>query len=173
MPRDGTITRNKIMDVAQQMVLQVGLTGTSVEKVIDGAGVTKGTFFYHFKTKHDLAAAMISGELWFKISETMKLVYFGKLNPWVGGKDLILYSIGDIGVDGALYRAMEFTGPVIGQLNMADRFTMANMATEAGAKNGIFEPDEITKEYIQNRVARDAIFYNVPDSCDILRCCQK
>ncbi len=59
MPRDGTITRNKIMDVAQQMVLQVGLTGTSVEKVIDGAGVTKGTFFYHFKTKHDLAAAMI------------------------------------------------------------------------------------------------------------------
>ena len=59
MPRDGTITRNKIMDVAQKMVLQVGLTGTSVEKVIDGAGVTKGTFFYHFKTKHDLAAAMI------------------------------------------------------------------------------------------------------------------
>ena len=59
MPRDGTLTRNKIMDVAQQMVLEVGLTGTSVEKVIDGAGVTKGTFFYHFKTKHDLAAALI------------------------------------------------------------------------------------------------------------------
>lgn len=59
MPRDGTVTRNKIMDVAQQMVLDVGLTGTSVEKVIDGAGVTKGTFFYHFKTKHDLAAALI------------------------------------------------------------------------------------------------------------------
>lgn len=59
MPRDGTITKNKIMDVAQQMVLQVGLTGTSVEKVIDGAGITKGTFFYHFKTKHDLAAALI------------------------------------------------------------------------------------------------------------------
>lgn len=59
MPRDGTITRNKIMDVAQQMVLDVGLTGTSVDKVIDGAGVTKGTFFYHFKTKHDLAAALI------------------------------------------------------------------------------------------------------------------
>ena len=59
MPRDGTITRNKIMDVAQQMVLEVGLTGTSVEKVIEGAGVTKGTFFYHFKTKHDLAAALI------------------------------------------------------------------------------------------------------------------
>ncbi|MCU7796193.1 MAG: TetR/AcrR family transcriptional regulator [Candidatus Thiodiazotropha sp. (ex Myrtea spinifera)] len=59
MPRDGTITRNKIMDVAQTMVLDVGLTGTSVEKVIDGAGVTKGTFFYHFKTKHDLAAALI------------------------------------------------------------------------------------------------------------------
>ncbi|MCG8100497.1 MAG: TetR/AcrR family transcriptional regulator, partial [Candidatus Thiodiazotropha taylori] len=59
MPRDGTITRNKIMDVAQQMVLNVGLTGTSVDKVIDEAGVTKGTFFYHFKTKHDLAAALI------------------------------------------------------------------------------------------------------------------
>lgn len=59
MPRDGTVTRNKIMDVAQQMVLDVGLTGTSVEKVIEGAGVTKGTFFYHFKTKHELAAALI------------------------------------------------------------------------------------------------------------------
>ena len=107
----------------------------------------------------DLAAAMITGELWFKVPETMKFVYFGKLNPWVGGKDLILYTIGDIGVDGALYKSMEFTGSVIGQLSMADRFTMANMATEAGAKNGIFEADEITREYIQNRCTREAVYY--------------
>ena len=114
----------------------------------------------------DLAAAMITGELWLKVPETMKFVYFGELNPWVGGKDLILYSIGDIGVDGALYKAMEFTGPVIGQLSMADRFTMANMATEAGAKNGIFEPDEITKEYIQNRASRDAVFYKSDENAN-------
>jgi 3-isopropylmalate/(R)-2-methylmalate dehydratase large subunit len=106
-----------------------------------------------------LAAAMITGELWFKVPETMKFVYFGKLNPWVGGKDLILYTIGDIGVDGALYKSIEFTGSVIGQLSMADRFTMANMATEAGAKNGIFEADEITREYIQNRCTREAVYY--------------
>ncbi|MFH1671978.1 MAG: 3-isopropylmalate dehydratase large subunit [Pseudomonadota bacterium] len=106
----------------------------------------------------DLAAAMITGELWFKVPESIKFVYKGELNPWVGGKDLILYTIGDIEVDGALYKAMEFTGPVIQNLNMSDRFTMANMATEAGAKNGIFEPDEITKEYISNRAVRDYTF---------------
>ena len=82
----------------------------------------------------DLAAAMITGRTWFKVPETLKIVYNGELRPWVCGKDLILYTIGDIGVDGALYMAMEFTGPVIETLPMADRFTMANMALRQGAR---------------------------------------
>ncbi len=102
----------------------------------------------------DLAAAMITGELWFKVPESIKFVFNGRLNPWVGGKDLILYTIGDIGVDGALYKAMEFAGPVIRSLGMADRLTIANMATEAGAKNGIIEPDDITEAYVNSRAQR-------------------
>lgn len=99
----------------------------------------------------DLAAAMITGECWFKVPESMKFIYKGKLPKWVGGKDLILYTIGDIGVDGALYRAMEFTGEIIDALPMADRFSMANMAIEAGGKNGIIVPDEITLKYVEKR----------------------
>jgi 3-isopropylmalate/(R)-2-methylmalate dehydratase large subunit len=98
---------------------------------------------------------MVTGELWFKVPESLKFIYKGTLNPWVGGKDLILYTIGDIGVDGALYRAMEFAGPVIEGLPMADRFTMANMAAEAGAKNGIIAADAITEAYIAPRARRD------------------
>jgi 3-isopropylmalate/(R)-2-methylmalate dehydratase large subunit len=107
----------------------------------------------------DLAAAMLTGELWFKVPETMKFVYRGRLKPWVGGKDLILYTIGRIGVDGALYRAMEFTGETVAQLGMADRLTMANMAVEAGGKNGIFIPDEITEAYCRGRAERKYEFY--------------
>lgn len=102
----------------------------------------------------DLAAVMITGELWFKVPESIKFVYRGKLRKWVDGKDLILYTIGDIGVDGALYRTMEFTGEVIEQLPMSGRLTMANMAIEAGAKNGIFQPDRITEEYLRGRASR-------------------
>src|SRR3972149_5788632 len=94
----------------------------------------------------DLAAAMATGKLWFKVPESLKLVYHGKMTPWVSGKDLILFTIGDIGVDGALYRAMEFCGEAIRSLPMASRLTMANMTIEAGGKNGIIEPDEITLE---------------------------
>jgi 3-isopropylmalate/(R)-2-methylmalate dehydratase large subunit len=108
----------------------------------------------------DLAAAMLTGEVWFKVPETMRIVLHGSLNRWVSGKDLILYIIGRIGVDGALYRAMEFTGEVVGRLGMADRFTMANMVIEAGAKNGVFIPDEITKDYVQGRAARNWRFYD-------------
>ena len=108
----------------------------------------------------DLAAAMMTGELWFKVPETMKFVYHGKLRPWVGGKDLILYTIGKIGVDGALYRAMEFTGETISNLPMADRLTMANMAIEAGGKNGIFIPDAITEAYVRDRAERKYEFYS-------------
>src|SRR5512139_497120 len=99
----------------------------------------------------DLAAAMATGKLWFKVPASLKLIYFGRLNPWVSGKDLILYTIGDIGVDGALYQAMEFCGGAIQSLPMASRFTMANMAIEAGGKNGIIEPDEITLRFVKQR----------------------
>ncbi|HCX88943.1 MAG: 3-isopropylmalate dehydratase large subunit [Deltaproteobacteria bacterium CG12_big_fil_rev_8_21_14_0_65_43_10] len=108
----------------------------------------------------DLAAAMISGEAWLRVPETIKFVYTGKLNRWVSGKDLILYTIGDIGVDGALYKAMEFTGDVIENLPMASRFTMANMAIEAGGKNGIIVPDKITEEYVANKAKREYKFYS-------------
>ena len=107
----------------------------------------------------DLAAVMLTGELWFKVPQSIKFVIYGKLQKWVSGKDLILYIIGRIGVDGALYKAMEFTGETIGKLPMADRLSMANMAIEAGAKNGIFAPDAITREYVKKRARRDYKFY--------------
>jgi 3-isopropylmalate/(R)-2-methylmalate dehydratase large subunit len=97
----------------------------------------------------DLARAFIDGKCWFKVPPTVKFVYTGKLKKWVGGKDLILYTIGKIGVDGALYRVMEFSGPVIRALSMDDRFSMSNMAIEAGARAGLIEPDEITMEYVK------------------------
>jgi 3-isopropylmalate/(R)-2-methylmalate dehydratase large subunit len=108
----------------------------------------------------DLAAAFLTGEIWLIVPETMKFILHGKLNKWVSGKDLILYIIGRIGVDGAVYRAMEFAGETVQNLGMADRFTMANMVIEAGAKNGIFIPDEITESYVKDRAERDYTFYN-------------
>ncbi len=98
----------------------------------------------------DLAAAMVTGEVWLKVPESMKFIFHGKLGKWVGGKDLILHTIGDIGVDGARYRAMEFCGEVIEKLPMEDRLTMCNMAIEAGGKNGIIAPDKITADYIRS-----------------------
>ncbi|MDM8524540.1 3-isopropylmalate dehydratase large subunit [Desulfococcaceae bacterium HSG8] len=106
----------------------------------------------------DLAATMITGETWLKVPEAMKFIYKGELNPWVEGKDLILYAIGDIGVDGALYKSMEFTGPVIEKLGIAGRLTIANMAIEAGAKNGIIAPDDITEAYVSERAVREYSF---------------
>ena len=107
----------------------------------------------------DLAAAMATGEIWLRVPETIKFIYTGRLQPWVGGKDLILYTIKAIGVDGALYQAMEFTGETISSLEMANRFTMANMAIEAGGKNGIFPPDEITLDYVRNRMESNYTIY--------------
>jgi 3-isopropylmalate/(R)-2-methylmalate dehydratase large subunit len=111
----------------------------------------------------DIAAAMATGDIWMKVPPTIKLVYHGSLGEWVGGKDLILYTIGDIGVDGALYSAMEFTGEAIDDLSMDGRFTMANMAVEAGAKAGLFRVDNKTQLYIKSRAQRP---YNVyePDN---------
>lgn len=108
----------------------------------------------------DVAAAMITGESWFKVPESMKFIYGGKLKKWVGGKDLILHTIGDIGVDGALYRAMEFTGDVIEHLPMHGRLTICNMAIEAGGKSGIIVPDNITENYTKNRAGRPYKFYS-------------
>ncbi len=108
----------------------------------------------------DLAGAMISGKAWFKVPTSIRFVFSGKLKPWVGGKDLILFTIGRIGVDGALYRSMEFTGETIDTLPMSDRLAMCNMAIEAGAKNGIIAPDEITEQYVKGRASREYTFYS-------------
>jgi len=107
----------------------------------------------------DVAAAMATGECWFKAPESMKFIYYGELNKWVGGKDLILHTIGDIGVDGALYRAMEFEGETIRTLPMYGRLTMCNMAIEAGGKNGIIVPDAVTEAYAKGRAKRPYTFY--------------
>jgi len=96
----------------------------------------------------DLAAAFITGKCWFRVPESIEFIYKGRLKKWVGGKDLILHTIGDIGVDGALYKAMEFTGDTVERLPMDDRFSMCNMAIEAGAKSGIIAVDETTKRYL-------------------------
>jgi 3-isopropylmalate/(R)-2-methylmalate dehydratase large subunit len=113
----------------------------------------------------DIAAAMASGQTWLKVPQTIKFVYHGQLQPWVGGKDLILYTIGHIGVDGALYAAMEFSGEAVDALSMAGRFTMANMAIEAGAKAGLFQVDEKTQAYVQPRARREyTVYTSDPDA---------
>ncbi|MDD5662574.1 MAG: 3-isopropylmalate dehydratase large subunit [Candidatus Omnitrophica bacterium] len=111
----------------------------------------------------DLARAFIDGKVWLKVPGSVKFVFNGRLNKWVGGKDLILYTIGQIGVDGALYKAMEFCGPIIRKLSMDDRFSMSNMAIEAGARAGLIEPDAITEEYI-SKFKRKSKFYKSDSS---------
>jgi 3-isopropylmalate/(R)-2-methylmalate dehydratase large subunit len=103
----------------------------------------------------DLAAAMISGEVWLKVPESIRIVLSGRTGKWVEGKDIILHIIGTIGVDGALYRSMEYAGDGLAALPMAWRFTISNMAIEAGAKNGIFPFDGVTKAYAHGRSARE------------------
>lgn len=106
----------------------------------------------------DLGAVMATGMAWLKVPSTIRIEYKGTLNPWVGGKDLILYTLGILGVEGANYQAIEFTGELLRNLPMDHRFTMANMAVEGGAKNGIFEPDDITYNYVSLRTARPPLF---------------
>jgi 3-isopropylmalate/(R)-2-methylmalate dehydratase large subunit len=110
----------------------------------------------------DIGVAMATGETWMKIPETIRIVYHGELRPWVGGKDLILFTIGKLGVSGALYKAIEFAGEAIDGLTMAGRLTMANMAIEAGAKVGLFTPDDETRAYLDSRAKRPAKYYE-PD----------
>lgn len=102
----------------------------------------------------DIAAAMATGTTWMRVPETIRIEYSGALQSWVGGKDLILFTLGKIGVDGARYKAIEFGGPLAATLPMSDRFTMANMAIEAGAKAGLFAVDSVTREFLA-RVAAD------------------
>lgn len=113
----------------------------------------------------DLAASWASGQTWFKVPSAIKVVLTGKPSKWVTGKDVILHLIGEIGVDGALYKSIEFAGPGVSELDMDDRFTISNMAIEAGGKNGIFPVDEKTLEYINGRVDRPYKVYEAdPDA---------
>lgn len=113
----------------------------------------------------DLAAGMATGMAWFKVPSAIRFVLKGKKAPWISGKDVILHIIGMIGVDGARYKSMEFTGDGVAELSMDDRFTICNMAIEAGAKNGIFPVDDKTMAYIKGRVHRDVtVFEADPDA---------
>ncbi len=107
----------------------------------------------------DAAAAMALGEIWLKVPESMKFIYHGKPPKWVGGKDLILETIRKIGVDGARYQAMEFVGDALDHLGLSDRFSMANMAIEAGAKTGLFEADEKTRAFCKKAGAREGKYH--------------
>ena len=111
----------------------------------------------------DMAAGMATGQAWFKVPSAIKFNIVGKPAPWISGKDVILHIIGMIGVDGALYRSMEFVGEGIQYLTMDDRFTIANMAIEAGGKNGIFPVDDITREYMKEHSTRPFVEYTADE----------
>lgn len=114
----------------------------------------------------DMAAGMISGKTWFKVPSAIKFELVGKPSKWVSGKDVILHIIGMIGVDGALYKSMEFVGEGVKNLNIDDRLTIANMAIEAGAKNGIFPVDDITREYTKDRFMGEAVEFAPDDDAE-------
>ena len=114
----------------------------------------------------DMACGMATGKAWFKVPSAIKFVLKGKLNKYVSGKDVILHIIGMIGVDGALYRSMEFTGEGVKELTVFDRLTISNMAIEAGAKNGIFEVDEQTEAYVKERSDREYKIYKADEDAE-------
>jgi len=114
----------------------------------------------------DMAAGMATGMAWFKVPSAIKFNLTGKLKPNCSGKDVILYIIGKIGVDGALYKSMEFVGEGVGSLSMDDRLCICNMAIEAGAKNGIFPVDDVTKEYMKNRTEREPVIYTADEDAE-------
>lgn len=114
----------------------------------------------------DLAVAMGKGELWLRVPESIKFIYQGGLPQYISGKDLILHTIGMIGLDGALYKAMEFTGQTLAELSLDDKFTMCNMAVEAGAKNGIIAPDTETLEYVNSRTKRHFNVYRSDENAE-------
>ncbi len=117
----------------------------------------------------DLAAGMATGKAWFKVPPAIQFVLKGKKSRWVAGKDVILHIIGQIGVDGALYQSMEFTGEGVADLSMDDRFCICNMAIEAGAKNGIFPVDDLTRDYIRGRVNRETVEVSADPDAEYVR----
>ena len=117
----------------------------------------------------DMAAGMITGEAWFKVPDAIKVYLKGSLKPMVSGKDVILHLIGEIGVDGALYQSLEYTGPGVKALSMDDRLCIANMSIEAGAKNGIFPVDDIAKAYMEGRVDRPYTIYEADADAKYVR----
>lgn len=146
------------MGIEHALLPEKGLVGPS--EVIIGADSHTCTFgaLGAFSTgvgSTDMGIAMAKGKTWFKVPEAIKVVIIGKPTKWVSGKDVILELIGRIGVDGALYKSLEFTGDGIKNLSIDDRFTIANMAIEAGAKNGIFPVDEITKAYLDDHYKKE------------------
>ncbi|MGN1122985.1 MAG: 3-isopropylmalate dehydratase large subunit [Eubacterium sp.] len=114
----------------------------------------------------DMAAGMVTGKAWFKVPSAIKVVITGKKAPFISGKDVVLHLIGMIGVDGALYKSLEFTGDGIKELSMDDRLCISNMAIECGAKNGIFPVDEITLEYVKNRSLREYTVYEADEDAE-------
>lgn len=117
----------------------------------------------------DIATGMAMGELWFKVPSAMKFVLTGKPGKFVTGKDIIIHIIGKIGVDGALYKSMEFAGDGVSNLSMDDRFTMANMAIEAGAKNGIFPVDTLTEEYLKTHTKKEYKVYEADEDAHTMK----
>lgn len=117
----------------------------------------------------DMAVGMATGECWMKVPEAIKVVLKGKLRPWVSGKDVILHLIGEIGVDGALYQSLEFTGEGVKNIDMDGRLTIANMAIEAGAKNGIFPVDDVCKAYLNGRVEREWTAFEADEDAEYAR----
>ena len=117
----------------------------------------------------DMAAGMASGLNWFKVPPAIKVELKGKLQPCVSGKDVILHLIGEIGVDGALYKSLEFTGEGVSELSMDDRFTISNMAIEAGGKNGIFPVDDKTMEYVKDRFEREPVVFEADEDAEYER----
>lgn len=114
----------------------------------------------------DMAAGMVTGKAWFKVPSAIRFELVGKPQPWISGKDVILHIIGMIGVDGALYQSMEFTGEGISYLSMDDRFTIANMAIEAGGKNGIFPVDEVTIEYMKEHSVKPYTVFEADEDAE-------
>src|SRR5690554_5678124 len=114
----------------------------------------------------DMAAGMATGKAWFKVPSALRFHLSGQLPAWVSGKDLILHIIGMIGVDGALYRSMEFTGPGVVSLSIDDRFTICNMAIEAGAKNGIFPVDEVALAYLADHCKRKPVIFEADEDAE-------
>lgn len=147
LPEQGLVTSGNVVIGADSHTCTYGALGA----FSTGVGST------------DMACGMAIGKAWFKVPSAIKFNLTGKLRKYVSGKDVILHIIGKIGVDGALYRSMEFTGEGLSSLSMSDRLCIANMAIEAGAKNGIFEVDDITLEYVKAHGAKEPVIYKADD----------